>query len=111
MPSARLVAAVVELGSLGGIGYAIAMKALSIITVMSLVASLVGCVSSRRIMDLTAKQSSTCEVHHLAMTTQRVGMTFGMKRGPWFLSLWEARSAFAANRDRRLYVVPHEVAL
>ena len=75
------------------------MKALNIITVLLIGVPLVGCVSSRRVMDLTAKQSSTCEVHHVTMTTKRVGMTYGMKRDPWFLSLWQARSASFPHAD------------
>ncbi len=75
------------------------MKALSIIAVLLICLLLVGCVSSRRVMDLTVKQPSTCEVHHVAMTTKLVGMTFGMKRDPWSLSLWEARSASFPHAD------------
>lgn len=75
------------------------MKALSIIALLLVGMSLTGCVSSRRVMDLTVKQSSTCEVHQVTMTTKRVGMTYGMKRDPWFLSLWEARSASFPHTD------------
>jgi len=75
------------------------MRAPNIIALLLVAVLIVGCVSSRRVIDLTVKQSSTCEVHHVAMTTKRVGMTFGMKRDRWSLSLWEARSASFPHAD------------
>lgn len=75
------------------------MRAPNIITLLLASVLIVGCTSSRRVMDLTVKQSSTCEVHHIAMTTKRVGMTFGMKRDLWSMSLLEARSASFPHAD------------
>jgi hypothetical protein len=69
------------------------------VTIMLVAMQLTGCVSSSRIMDLAARQSSTCEVHQVVMAPKRVRMTYGMKRGEWFLSLWDARSRLFPHAD------------
>ena len=67
------------------------MRTLNLITVMMSAAIFAGCVSSRRIEDHAANRSSTCEVHHIAMTQKRVEMTYGMRRDDWTMALRLAR--------------------
>lgn len=71
------------------------MKTSSLSGVLLAAVFLAGC----RVLDLTARQSATCEVHQVSMATRRVGMTFGMKADPWFLSFWAARRASFPHAD------------
>ncbi len=52
------------------------MKALNIVISFCAVTLFGGCASTG---DRTVGKSSTCEVHHMAMTPKRVAETFGMK--------------------------------
>ena len=77
LQSLRPAGRVAELGSLGRLGHATAMRALSISFAVALAASLASCAWRQEIKDYSSEQPSTCELHGAAMTKRRVTLAYG----------------------------------
>lgn len=79
---------------------------------------LAGCATSRRVHDLTANRSATCEIHNLAMTQKRVTEACGLRvrinpKGlvrpelfPHADEPYDTRACMRCHRFARIWVCP-----